>query len=635
MSGARLTLPDNPVGQLRRRVQAYLQIHQPGPHSADVVSNRLEVPLEAVQAALEALVTAGAALRRTDGTEPAYLINVKQNRLGDLLIASELITPAQLEEAMAEQAKTGERLGQILISRGFITKQALGDALQTQRGTPYVNLATSPIDEALLRSIPPAIIIEHRVVPFARLGREVHVAMIDPTDVVAIDRLAALLRARIRPFFTTEQDFAWVLASHFDMAEAAGATLEAVGAVDVVEDEFSAVSAGDSPHDPPVVRLVDSLIQGAVREGATDVHIEPQSDGTAVRYRVDGLLHERTRVPRGVGAAVTSRLKALAGLDIAERVRPQDGRLLYEAGGREHDLRIASVGASFGERVTIRVLDKSRVLLGLERLGLLPEQEVILGQLLTRPYGMILATGPTGCGKTTTLYSCVSRINDRSRNIMTIEDPVEYHLPGITQIAVRSKMAVSFATGLRSIIRHDPDVVMVGEARDAETAQIAVQAALTGHLVLSTLHTNDAAGAVVRLIDMGVDPFLITSTLLAAVGQRLIRTLCTACKQPVGASPEQLHEMGLDQSADVTVYVPEGCADCNRIGYRGRTGVFEIMRITDNIRDMILQRRSAVAIREEAGRVGMLSMRDASIAKIVEGSTSLDEVRRVVFAGID
>ena len=635
MSGARLTLPDNPVGQLRRRVQAYLQIHQPGPHTADSVATRLEVPLEAVQAALEDLVTAGAAVRRMDGSRPAYLINIKQRRLGDLLIESELITPAQLEEAMAEQAKTGARLGQILISRGFITKQALGDALQTQRGTAYINLATSHIDEVLLRSVPPAVIMEHRVVPFARVGREVHVAMVDPTDILAIDHLAAMLRARIRPFFTTEQDFAWVLASHLDMAEAAGATVDTAGTVDVIEDELTAVSASDSPHDPPVVRLVDSLIQGAVREGATDIHIEPQSDGTVVRYRLDGLLHERTRVPRGVGAAVTSRLKALAGLDIAERVRPQDGRLLYESGGREHDLRMASVGASFGERVTIRVLDKSRVLLGLERLGLLPEQEVIVDQLLGRPYGMLLVTGPTGCGKTTTLYSCVSRINDTSRNIMTIEDPVEYHLPGITQIAVRSKMAISFATGLRSIIRHDPDVVMVGEVRDAETAQIAVQAALTGHLVLSTLHTNDAAGAVVRLIDMGVDPFLITSTLLAAVGQRLIRTLCTACKRPVRASQDDLREMGLDPSLDVILHVPEGCADCNRIGYKGRTGVFEIMRITDDIREMILQRRSAGAIRDEATRVGMQSMRSAAITKITEGSTSLDEVRRVVFAGLD
>jgi type IV pilus assembly protein PilB len=633
--GARLTLSDNPVGQLRRRVQAYLQIHQAEAHTAEAIAASLDVPPEATLAALEELVASGAATRRTEGPLPAYAINTRQRRLGDLLIESELITPAQLEEAVAEQAKTGLRLGQILTSRGFITKQALGEALQAQRGTPYVNLATAPIDEALLRSVPPAVIAEHRVVPFARVGREVHVAMVDPTDVVAIDHLAALLRARVRPFFTTEQDFAWVLAAHFDMAETAGATVEAVGAVDVVADEFAAVSASDSPHDPPVVRLVDSLIQGAIREGATDIHIEPQSDGTVVRYRLDGLLHERTRVPRGVGAAVTSRLKALAGLDIAERVRPQDGRLLYEAAGREHDLRIASVGATFGERVTIRVLDKSRVLLGLERLGLLPEQQALLDRLLGRPYGMLLVTGPTGCGKTTTLYSCVSRINDASRNIMTVEDPVEYHLPGITQIAVRSKMAVSFATGLRSIIRHDPDVVMVGEIRDAETAQIAVQAALTGHLVLSTLHTNDAAGAVVRLIDMGVDPFLITSTLLAAIGQRLVRTLCPACKRPVRASPEHLREMGRDPSADIILHAPHGCAECNRIGYRGRTGVFEIMRITDGIREMVVQRRPAGAIRDQATREGMRSMRDSAVTKVVEGATSLDEVRRVVFAGLD
>ncbi len=636
MAGARPPLVDSPAGQTRRRVQAYLQVRQREPLAAATLAERLDLPLDGVQAALEDLVGAGAAVRRLNESGSAqYLPSVRQRRLGDLLVESELITPAQLGEALAEQAKTGDRLGQILISRGFITKQALGEALQTQRGTPYVNLATYPLDDELLRSIPASVITEHRVVPFARMGREVHVGMVDPTDVVAIDHVAALLHARVRPFFTTEQDFTWVLATHFDVAETSGATLEALGAVDVIEPDIGAFSASESPHDPPVVRLVDSLVQGAVREGATDIHIEPQHDATVVRYRVDGLLHERTRMPRGVGAAVTSRLKALAGLDIAERVRPQDGRLLYELSGKEHDLRIASVGASFGERVAIRVLDKSRVLLGLERLGLLPEQEIVLGQLLVKPYGMILATGPTGCGKTTTLYACVSRINERSRNIMTVEDPVEYYLPGITQIAVRSKMAVTFATGLRSITRHDPDVIMVGEVRDTETAQIAIQAALTGHLLLSTLHTNDAAGAVVRLIDMGVDPFLITSTLLAAVGQRLMRTLCPACKRPVPAQPEELIEMGLAPTERVTLHVPEGCADCNHIGFRGRTGIFEIMRITDEIREMILQRRSAGAIRDRAQRAGMQAMRDAAIGKILDGTTSLDEVRRVVFAGLD
>lgn len=308
---------------------------------------------------------------------------------------------------------------------------------------------------------------------------------------------------------------------------------------------------------------------------------------------------------------------------------------MYQGTGREYDLRISTVGTSFGERVTVRLLDKSRVLLGFERLGLLPEQEAVLNRLLTRSYGMVLVTGPTGSGKTTTLYSCISRINDRDRNIMTIEDPVEYHLDGITQIAVRTKMAFTFATGLRAILRHDPDVIMVGEVRDSETAQIAIQAALTGHLVLSTLHTNDAAGAVVRLVEMGVEPYLITSTLLASVGQRLVRTLCPSCRRPYQASTEVAHELGLPNDPPVSLFAPVGCTECGDLGYRGRTGVYEVMNVTDKIRELILQRRPASAMREAALRGGMISIRGGGTTKALEGITSVEELRRVVFTEVD
>lgn len=569
------------------------------------------------------------------GTDAAYAPTTTQKRLGQMLLEAGLITEAQLEEALAEQAKTGQRLGQVLIGRGLVTKHDMGKMLGAQRGNPYVNLATTPIDDQLLRSVPLSLITELRAVPFARAGQEVHVAMPDPTDIVAIDRLSGLLRARVRPFFTTERDFEWLLSTRFNVTQSVGEDLEAAGATGGDEPEFATVVPSDSPLDPPVVRLVDSVIQGAVRDGATDIHIEPQADGTSVRYRIDGLLYDKARLPRGVGGAVTSRVKALAGLDIAERVRPQDGRLLYEYDGREHDLRIASVGSSFGERVTVRVLDKHRVLLGLERLGLLPDQEAVLEGLLAKPYGMILVTGPTGSGKTTTLYAFLNRINERTRNIMTVEDPVEYHLEGITQIAVRTRMAVTFAAGLRAIMRHDPDVVMVGEIRDPETAQIAVQAALTGHLVLSTLHTNNAAGAIVRLIDMGVEPYLITSTLLASVGQRLVRALCTACRRSHEATPDQVQEIGLPSDRPVTLWSPGGCPECGHMGYRGRTGVYEIMRVTDGIRDLILQRRPATTIREAAVREGMRVMDEAGVAKALDGTTSLEELRRVVFTGTD
>lgn len=625
--------PGSVSGSLRLRIQGYVQARARERPTAATIAQDLSALRDDVDAALASLLADGLVVQRSDGTgEPSYGPSVSQQRLGQMLLAAELLTPEQLEEALAEQAKTGERLGQVLVKRGFLTKQALGDALGAQKGTPYVNLVTAQLSDDVLHSIPVSTILEHRAVPFERVGREVHVAMVDPTDVVTIDFLSALLRTRVRPFQTTERDFEWLLSTRFDITRAVSKGIEASGVVEDVEPDLASVAASDSPHDPPVVRLVDSLIQGAVRDGATDIHIEPMADGTAVRYRVDGLLHDKARLVRGVAAAVTSRIKALAGLDIAERVRPQDGRLRYELGGREHDLRIATVGATFGERITIRVLDKTRVLLGLNRLGLLPDQQELLNRLLARPHGMILVTGPTGSGKTTTLYGCVSRLNERSRNIMTIEDPVEYHLPGITQIAVRSKMAVSFATGLRAIIRQDPDVIMVGEIRDPETAQIAVQAALTGHLVLSTLHTNNAAGAVVRLINMGVEPYLITSTLLAAVGQRLVRTLCRSCRERRTATPEERQELGLPQDAAADVWTPGRCAECGALGYRGRTGVFEILHITDEIRELTIERRPVSAIREAAERHGMRTMRQAGVAKVLEAATSLDELRRVVLS---
>lgn len=633
MSSASLGQNEQTNGLLHRRVQAYVQVHARELPAAAAIAANLGADLAEVQAALDALVGDGTLARRA-GVEPTYAPTSTQKRLGQMLVEAGLLTEAQLEEALAEQAKTGQRLGQVLIGRGLVTKHAVGETLGAQRSNPYVNLVTTPIDDDLLRSIPQSVITELRAAPFARVGQEVHVAMPDPSDVMAIDRLSGLMRARVRPFFTTERDFEWLLATRLNVTQAVGEDLDAAGAMGA-EPEFATVVAGDSPLDPPMVRLVDSVIQGAVREGATDIHIEPRADGTAVRYRIDGLLYDKAQLSRNVGGAATSRIKALAGLDIAERVRPQDGRLLYEFGGREHDLRIASVGSNFGERVTVRVLDKHRVLMGLERLGLLPDQQKVLEGLLARPYGMILVTGPTGSGKTTTLYACLNRINERTRNIMTVEDPVEYHLEGITQIAVRTKMAVSFAAGLRAIIRHDPDVVMVGEIRDTETAQIAVQAALTGHLVLSTLHTNDAAGAIVRLVEMGVEPYLITSTLLASIGQRLVRALCPACRNPQEATPDQAVEMGLPADPPATVWSPRGCPECGQMGYRGRAGVFEIMKVTDGIRDLILQRRPATTIRGAARHEGMRVMNEAGVARALDGTTSVEELRRVVFAAID
>jgi type II secretory ATPase GspE/PulE/Tfp pilus assembly ATPase PilB-like protein len=499
-----------------------------------------------------------------------------------------------------------------------------------------VNLRRQPIDTEVLRSVPDTLITAHRVVPFAREGDAIHLAMVDPRDVVAMDQVRAFTRARVTPFQTTERDFDWILTKYFDLTRKVGESLQTTEEAETAEDlEVPAVVVSDSPHDPPVVQMLDSIIQGASRDGATDVHIEPQADAAIVRYRIDGVLYDKVTLPRAVAAAVTSRAKVIAGLDIAEHVRPQDGRVRLEWSGRDLDLRVATVGTAFGERVAIRLLDKNRVLLGLERLGLLPEQELVVGALLGKPHGIILVTGPTGSGKTTTLYASLARINQRSRNIITVEDPVEYHLPGITQIPVRAKMGATFPVVLRAILRQDPDVVMVGEIRDPETAQVAIQAALTGHLVLTTLHTNNAAGAIGRLIDMGVEPYLITSTVLAAIGQRLVRVLCPACRRPFHPPADLLVELGTAVDDGATLYAPEGCTECDGLGYRGRTGLFEVLKISDRVRELVLERQPAETIRETARALGMATMRQCGVVKLREGVTGVEELRRVVLAGVD
>ncbi len=618
---------------LRQRLLVHFHVHPDEEVAASTLAQGLGTSVHEIEAELDRLVELGSVMRRgSEDGATLYVPSGGRRKLGQLLVEAGFITEQQLADALVEQEKTGDRLGRILIERGYVPKQIIGQILEAQQGIPYVSLSTYPVDVGLLRSIPEAIITEHKVMPLAREGNEIHLAMVDPSDIIAIDRVAFITKARVKPFLTTESDFALALGKHFDIQMRVTERLGEVDEADTIAAQGAAVRMSESPYDPPVVRLVDSVIQGAIRDGATDVHIEPQADETTVRYRIDGLLYDKAKLPRGVAAAVASRVKVLSGLDISEHIRPQDGRILLADHGHEYDLRIATVGSIFGERVTIRLLDKSRVLRGLEHLGLLPDQEVIVGRLLEKPYGMILVTGPTGCGKTTTLYACISRINERSRNIMTVEDPVEYHLEGITQISARSKMGITFATGLRAIMRQDPDVIMVGEVRDPETAQITVQAALTGHLVLTTLHTNNAAGAIVRLIEMGVEPYLITSSMLAAAGQRLVRTLCE-CREPHPADPELLVELGINVTApDVVFYRPNGCPECNFLGYKGRTAIYEIMLVTDEIRELILQRRPATAISEAAVQAGMMTMRASGIEKARQGITSIQELRRVIFS---
>ena len=618
-----------PSADLHRQLLALVEGHPEDGVTAPALARELNVPVHEIEVALARLVQRGTLITHAVPAGDLRYHVPPRTLLGRMLVESGLITEQQLQDALKDQQRTGERLGQILVERGYVSNEALGSVLGRQSELPYVSLATQPIDIDLLRSVPDWVITTHRVMPFAREGNEVLLAMVDPSDVAAIDQVRIFTRAAVRPFQTTERDFNVVVGRHLDVEGKVQESLQAVGEVELAGHESPPVTPSESPYDPPVVRLLDSIIDGAVRDRATDIHVEQQADQATVRYRIDGLLYDKTALPREVAAAVVSRIKVLAGMDIAERTRPQDGRIRLHWRGRALDLRIASVGSVFGERAAVRILDKNRVLLGLEGLGLLSTQELLVTQLLAKPYGIMLVTGPTGSGKTTTLYACLSRINHRSRNVMTVEDPVEYDLPGTTQIPVLVKTGATFPVILRAILRQDPDAIMVGEIRDAETGHVAVQAALTGHLVLSTLHTNDAAGAVGRLLEMGVEPYLITSSVLAAIGQRLVRKLCPHCRKPYRPVVDEAAELGIHDLE--VLYAPVGCAECDHLGYRGRTAIFEVLTVTDQIRELVLAGKPAGMIREAALAEGMVTMRESGIRMVRDGVTSVEELRRVVF----
>ncbi|HXF82252.1 MAG TPA: ATPase, T2SS/T4P/T4SS family [bacterium] len=558
-------------------------------------------------------------------------------RLGELLLEAGAITEAQLAEALEEQKRTGKRLAQIFIERGLLAKGEAGRWLALQQGYEYVSLTAEPIDVHIAKLLPEPFVRRLMALPIRQEDRELIVAMADPSDILAIDEIARATGLRVIPVFTTETDLEWAIGQLYE--DVGGKVSRAAALQDAIEFGESAENGAGTEEvvvlgnetAPPVIQMVDSILQGAITSRATDIHLEPHAQDARVRYRVDGMLYDKARIPRLMYAAVVSRIKILAGLDIAEHVKPQDGRISMRLREREYDVRVGITATAFGERVVMRLLDKSNVLVGLDRLGIPPEQEQIIEAIIHKPHGMILVTGPTGSGKTTTLYSCLQRVNEPTRNIMTIEDPVEYYLEGISQIPVRPRGGITFATGLRSMLRQDPDIIMVGEIRDAETAKIAVNAALTGHLVFSTLHTNDAAGSVVRLVDMGVEPYFITSSLIAAIGQRLVRRLCPSCRRPYAASRDLVTELGLPADSRPTLYAPGGCRECDMTGYKGRCSVMEIFRMNDAIRELVLARKPASVLREAAIQTGMIPISEAATARVLDGTTSIEELRRVIY----
>jgi type IV pilus assembly protein PilB len=557
-------------------------------------------------------------------------------QLDELLLARGLITEEQLEEARFQSSERGRSLGRTLIELGFVTEGALVEILAEQLGFEFVDLAEERIDASVIALVPEATARRHTCIP-VRLednDRRVVVAMADPANVVAIDDVRALTKKDVRGVVATKADVVAAINRHYRLDRAAETLVEEAASQQKAEAKpLEAAVAEAGSDDAPIIKLVNLLITQAVNDRASDIHIEPEEHQLRVRYRIDGVLHEMMTPPRSVHNGIASRLKIMADMDIAERRRPQDGRMGLVVQGKHIDLRVSTLPTVHGEKIAMRILDKSSVLLELADLGFLPENFGVYEESFRKPYGMILVTGPTGSGKSTTLYATINILNRPEVNLVTVEDPVEYQLPGVNQVQTNPKAGLTFASALRSILRQDPDVILIGEIRDHETAQIAVESALTGHLMLSTLHTNDAPSAITRLTEIGVEPFLVGSALDCVVAQRLARRLCDRCKEPYLPTEQELGVAKLtleDGEEPPKLYRPVGCTSCGNTGYRGRVAVHEVMRVTEEIERLAVERASSEEIARVAVEQGMLPLHDDGIEKALEGVTSLEEVLRVV-----
>jgi type IV pilus assembly protein PilB len=596
-------------------------------------------------------------------------------KLGGMLREQGLITEEQLTKALEEQKSKGGRLGYHLVHMGFITEEEVTNCLSRQFGVPSVNLSTHEIQPEVIKVIPIDVAKKYLVVPISRVGATLTVAMSDPSNVFAIDDIKFMTGYNVEPVVASEvgvieaikkfyggstalepvsekeaidgKDYALSdddLDSDFDDTfgdEGAVVDVEdfdslvhgAVDNVEVIEDELE--EGGIEDVDAPIVKLVNGILIKAIKMGVSDIHIEPYEKSFRVRYRVDGVLRKAMGLPLKIRNAIISRVKIMSKLDIAERRLPQDGRIKLKLGAkRDMDFRVSTIPTLFGEKVVLRLLDKSNLQLDMTKLGFEQRSLDDFQSALKKPFGMILVTGPTGSGKTTTLYSALHQLNQISENIMTAEDPVEFNLAGINQVQMHDEIGLNFAAALRSFLRQDPDIIMVGEIRDYETAEIGVKAALTGHLVLSTLHTNDAPSTINRLLNMGVEPFLVSSSVILILAQRLARRTCQNCKETVEVNPQALVEVGYspEEAEEMEVYHGKGCGTCGNTGYKGRVALYEVMLVNDTIRELILQGASNAEIKAAAVEGGMLTLRRSGLEKVKEGMTTLEEVVRVTFA---
>jgi type IV pilus assembly protein PilB len=567
-------------------------------------------------------------------------------RLGDLLVAEGLITEAHLRQALSDQKGKTDKLGTILVGLGFITEEQLIGFLSRQYGIPSITLGNLDIDAETLRLVPPHIAKKYEVLPVKRIGGTLTLAMSDPTNVFALDDVAFMTNLQILPVVAPQAAIRRALDKNYEAAQPTSSMSDMMSEitgdasnVEVVEDEQAGAQVDvfelkESADEAPVVKLVNMVLVDAIRKGASDLHWEPYEKTFRVRFRIDGVLHEMLSPPKRLEPAIISRLKIMSNLDISERRLPQDGRIKLRYGAREIDFRVSILPTIFGEKAVLRILDKEALQLDMTKLGFDTWSYEKFGHAIHQPYGMVLITGPTGSGKTTTLYSAISTINSPEHNIMTAEDPVEYNLKGVNQVQVNEGIGRTFAAVLRSFLRQDPDVILVGETRDLETAQISIRAALTGHLVFTTLHTNDCPSTVARLVDMGVQPFLLSSALLLILAQRLGRRICKDCKEPIEGHEDDLVPYGhvSEGRGKVTFFKGKGCQTCNFTGMKGRVALYEVMPVTEDLRTVILKGGQTAEIREMAQSQGMKTLRQAGLIKVLEGTTTVEEVLRVTLS---
>jgi len=547
------------------------------------------------------------------------------------------LSPEALGELIQGQREKGKSLGSLLVQKGMMEEEDLLNALAAKLRVPYLkDLEADGVNPSLISKVPIAFSKKHMVVPLKMEEGILTVATVDPLNYEPLDDMRVILGCReLRVVLSSEVEVLRAINRFYeqrsDTPEEMIQSMDSESSNRLLHELEETEDLLDVSDEAPVIKLVNLILFQAVKERASDIHIEPFQKELKVRYRIDGILYQRFDPPKRYQSAIISRLKVMAKLDIAEKRLPQDGRIPIKIAEKDIDIRVSIIPTTFGERVVLRLLDKSSVLMGLEEIGLSPHQLETLDDLIHRPNGILLVTGPTGSGKTTTLYGALSRINSPDKNIITIEDPVEYQLWGIGQIQVNPKIGLTFAHGLRSVLRHDPDVILVGEIRDVETAEIAIQSALTGHLVFSTLHTNDAASAVTRLVDMGIEPFLVASVVRAIVAQRLIRFICPECKEGYVPDPEALREAGLamSQLEGKTLYRGKGCPACSGTGYRGRSGIYEILLVSEGIRQLIMRKADSTTIGRKAIEEGMRTLREDGARKVTEGVTTLEEVVRV------